>query len=71
MLENAMWSSDYAPVLKIFYGKNKFKYRDQTEQVISIPEPIQTIDYSKMSAEDLITMRAILSKNEPTTDKHK
>jgi hypothetical protein len=72
MLENAVLSTpNFKDARVIVYLKNKFKYTDQIDQNITVPNPVNIVNYDAMSAEDLLKLREILSKNELTTDKHK
>jgi hypothetical protein len=63
MLEEAVLSlNEKLNVRIIFYLKNKFNYKDVTEQTIKVHDPIKTVNLDKLSPTELATMEAILQK---------
>ena len=69
MLEDSVLSLNEKLTQRIaLYLKNKFGYRETMEQTIKVPEPI-TVNYSKLSTEELIQMKALLDKANDGTPK--
>lgn len=65
LLETAVINSKYVnEAFRIFYMKNKFKYRDKVETEISTPEPIKIVRLDNLSDEELLTLEALTKKAE-------
>lgn len=62
MLEdNAINSKAVSEAMRIFYLKNKFKYKDRLENEIVTPEPIR-INMSALTDDELMTLKALTEK---------
>lgn len=63
MLEEAVLSlNEKLTTRAIFYLKNKFKYRDVTEQNINQKAEVKVTNLDNLDDKDLATMEAILAK---------